>query len=113
MNIKPSVFSKSSASNVIEHISEPIKTNKISNFKPSVFSKKTIIDPPKFDTKISIEAETTIDKKKAGRPSKKEEMTKKIASISDGIRILVGSEPSKADIREYFRKRLSQLKSED
>jgi len=47
--------------------------------------------------------------KKKGRPSKKEKMKEARASATASISALLDSKPNKADIREYFENRISEL----
>jgi hypothetical protein len=114
MNIKPSVFAKPRPTgDVIEHVSDiprrPTSTIKTMDIRPSVFSKSAVAISPHIEMKTKSDDIT--EKKKIGRPSKKEELMKRLASVSDNIRALVSKEPSKTDVRDYLKQRLSQLKT--
>jgi hypothetical protein len=58
---------------------------------------------------IELVSDATPDKKRKGRPSKKEKAREARAAASAGIAALLDSEPKKADIREYFENRIKEL----
>ena len=77
-------------------------------FLPPVILSSGRVSGPRPDT-IELVSDTAPDKKKKGRPSKKEKAREARAAASAGIAALLDSEPKKADIREYFENRIKEL----
>ena len=88
----------------------PSSMPKMEILPPAILYARPVGTPaaPARDT-IELISDEAPDKKRKGRPSKKEKAREARAAASAGIAALLDSEPKKADIREYFENRIKEL----